>query len=57
MTRYRGLRTYDSNRDAHVYNSSEVQIFRLATVRVLDFFGGMHFDRLIAALMSILDCT
>ena len=57
MTRYCGLRTYGGNRDARVYKFFEVQIFRLATVRVLDFFVDMHFDRLIATLMSVLDCT
>ena len=57
MTRYCGLTTYGGNRDARVYKSLKVQIFRLAAVRVLDFFGAMHFDRLIATLMSVLDCT
>ena len=57
MTRYCGLTTYGGNRDARVYKSLKVQIFRLATVRVLDFSAAMHFDRLIATLMSVLDCT
>ena len=39
MTRYCGLRKYGGNRDAHEYKSLKVQIFRLATATLLDFFS------------------